>query len=124
MLPATDPARLARGERCRLRRSLRPLSGALGTQTPFRQTLLGGFGGTALVVGVRWSFRGKDAGSVHIGRYGRDRGRGLGRAARPGGSDAGSPNPPTDMEVGPAASVDPLGVGLREGCCGAVVAAR
>jgi hypothetical protein len=29
----------------------------------------------ALVVGVRCSFPGEDAGSVHIARYGRDRGR-------------------------------------------------
>jgi hypothetical protein len=29
---------------------------------------LGGFGGIALVLGVRWSFRGKDAGSVRIQR--------------------------------------------------------
>ena len=35
----------------------------------------------ALVGGVRWSFRGKDAGSGHIGRYGRDRGRGLGASS-------------------------------------------
>ena len=31
-----------------------------------RQTLLGGFGGIPLVAGVRWSFRGKDAGSARI----------------------------------------------------------
>jgi hypothetical protein len=30
-----------------------------------------------LVVGVRWVVRGKDAGSVRIRRYGRDRGRRL-----------------------------------------------
>ena len=29
----------------------------------------------ALVAGVRWSFPGEDTGSVHIHRYGRDRGR-------------------------------------------------
>src|SRR5213592_3220108 len=29
------------------------------------QAHLGGLGGTSLVVGVRWSFRGKDAGSVN-----------------------------------------------------------
>jgi len=29
----------------------------------------------ALVAGVRWSFPGEDAGSVHIRRYGRDRER-------------------------------------------------
>ena len=29
----------------------------------------------ALVAGVRWSFPGEDAGSVHIRRYGRDWGR-------------------------------------------------
>ena len=32
----------------------------------------GGLGGTLLVDGVRWSFRGKDAGSVRSGGYGRD----------------------------------------------------
>src|SRR6266566_340947 len=34
--------------------------------------VLGGFGGIPLVAGVRWSFPGEDAGSVHIHRYGRD----------------------------------------------------
>jgi hypothetical protein len=33
---------------------------------------LGGLGGTLLVAGVRWSFRGKDAGSVRSQGYGRD----------------------------------------------------
>src|SRR5215207_3265591 len=33
---------------------------------------LGGFGGTGLVVGVRWVVRGKDAGSVRIRGYERD----------------------------------------------------
>ncbi len=33
---------------------------------------LGGFGGTSLVGGVRWSGRGKDAGSIHMQTYGRD----------------------------------------------------
>ena len=31
----------------------------------------------ALVAEVRWSFRGKDAGSARTQRYGRDRGRSL-----------------------------------------------
>jgi MFS family permease len=35
-------------------------------------TLLGGFGVMPLVAGVRCSFRGKDAGSAHSRRYGRD----------------------------------------------------
>jgi hypothetical protein len=37
-----------------------------------------------LVAGVRWSFPGEDAGSVHIRRYGRDLGRcqGASSAAR------------------------------------------
>ena len=35
----------------------------------------------ALVVGVRWSFRGKDAGSADSRSYRRDRGRGLGAAS-------------------------------------------
>jgi hypothetical protein len=34
--------------------------------------IVGGFGGMPLVAGVRWSFRGKDAGSARISRYGRD----------------------------------------------------
>ena len=33
---------------------------------------LGGFGGILVVVGVRWSFRNKDAGSARSGGYGRD----------------------------------------------------
>ena len=37
-----------------------------GDGHPARVAGLGGFGGMVLVVGVRWSFRGKDAGSVRI----------------------------------------------------------
>jgi len=37
-----------------------------------QKTSLGGFGGMPLVAGVRCSFPGEDAGSVHIHRYGRD----------------------------------------------------
>ena len=33
---------------------------------------LGAFGGTALVAGARWSFAGKDAGSVNSQSYWRD----------------------------------------------------
>jgi hypothetical protein len=36
--------------------------------TFFRQTLLGGFGGIALVAGACWSFEGKDAGSARSRR--------------------------------------------------------
>ena len=42
---------------------------------------LGGFGGMSLVAGVRWSFRGKDAGSSDSGFYRSDRGRGLGASS-------------------------------------------
>src|SRR5204863_7615754 len=38
----------------------------------FRGWKLGGFGGMALVAGVRCSFPAENAGSVHIRRYGRD----------------------------------------------------
>ena len=37
-----------------------------------RDGRLGGFGGMSLVAGVRWSFRGKDAGSARSRGYGRD----------------------------------------------------
>ena len=36
------------------------------SRTRSHPAILGGFGGTSLVAGVRWSFRGKDAGSVRI----------------------------------------------------------
>ena len=50
----------------------------------------------ALVVGVRWSFRGKDAGSVRMRSYtGATEDAASGRAARPGDTDAISSNPPT-----------------------------
>jgi len=39
-------------------------------QSPSRSSV-GGFDGIPLVAGVRWSFPGEDAGSVHIRRYGR-----------------------------------------------------
>ncbi len=39
---------------------------------PRRAPDLGGFGGVALVAGVRWSFRGKDAGSADSRSYRRD----------------------------------------------------
>ena len=35
----------------------------------------------ALAAEVRWSFRGKDAGSARTQRYGRDRGRSLGASS-------------------------------------------
>ena len=48
---------------------------------------LGGFDGTLLVAGARWSFRGKDAGSVRIEEIrARLRTQSSGRAARPGGT--------------------------------------
>src|SRR5262245_3009201 len=48
---------------------------------------LGGPGGTSLVAGVRWSFRGKDAGSVRMRSYtGATEDAASGRAARPSGS--------------------------------------
>ena len=43
---------------------------------------LGGFGETPLVVGVRWSFRGKDAGSADSGAIGATEDAASGRAAR------------------------------------------
>jgi hypothetical protein len=48
-----------------------------------------------LAVGVRWSFRGKDAGSVRSEELrARLRTQSSGRAARPGGAATISPNPP------------------------------
>ena len=46
-----------------------------------RGCALGGVGGVPLVAGVRCSFRGKDAGSGRIHKYGRDRGRRIGASS-------------------------------------------
>ena len=55
----------------------------------------GGFGGISLAVGVRWSFRNKDAGSVRSRRLrARPRTQSSGRAARPGGTAAIPASPP------------------------------
>ena len=51
-----------------------------------------------LVTGVRWSFRGEDAGNLKSQSYWGDgvtRAEPVGRAARPGGTDCISPNPPS-----------------------------
>src|SRR5919197_5420581 len=69
--PATKKPRLTIERPCPLARLLRspdrrdvvqPGRGIYGRH------LLGGFGGTSLVVGVRWPFRGKDAGSPNSGQ--------------------------------------------------------
>jgi hypothetical protein len=50
--------------------------------------------------GCRWSSRGKDAGSVHISGYGRDRGRRLAAIQRsPGGTEPVSPSPPRPRDL-------------------------
>src|SRR5206468_3135665 len=70
--------------------------------------LLGGFGGTSLVVGVRWSFRGKDAGSPDSSAIGATEDAASGRAARPDDTDCVSSNPPTARRSWP---------GERAGSC-------
>jgi hypothetical protein len=45
------------------------------------------------VAGVRWTFRGKDAGSVDSGSIGATEDAASGRPARPGGTTCISPNP-------------------------------
>ena len=76
----------------------RPLVAALLARELLRRHApvrgLGGFGGVALVAGVRWSFRGKDAGSADSRAIGATEDAASGRAARPGDSAAISPNPP------------------------------
>ena len=57
---------------------------------------LGGFGGMALVAGVRWSFRGKDAGSVRTGSIrARLRTQHRGEQRGPAAQPRISPSPPT-----------------------------
>ncbi len=51
-----------------------------------------------LAAGVRWSFRGKDAGSVDSSAIGATEDAASGRAARPGGSDVGPSSPPQRQE--------------------------
>ena len=49
----------------------------------------------SLVAGVRWSFRGKDAGSLRMRSHtGATEDAASGRAARPGGTAVISPSPP------------------------------
>src|ERR671931_759108 len=89
--PATKKPRLTIERPCPLARLLRspdrrdvvqPGRGIYGRH------LLGGFGGTSLVVGVRWPFRGKDAGSPNSGQLlGRLRTRPRADTARPDGTD-------------------------------------
>ena len=73
---AADPDR-ARA-RCAGRDGLGPVGstssggGRASASVPSPVRSLGGFGVKPLVAGVRWSFPGEDAGSVHIRRYGRD----------------------------------------------------
>jgi glyoxylase-like metal-dependent hydrolase (beta-lactamase superfamily II) len=63
-------------------------AGDVGGQHHRAPRALGGLGGTPLVAGARWSFRGKDAGSVRTRKVrARLRTPHRGRAARSGGTD-------------------------------------
>src|SRR5436190_5929713 len=94
-MPGTFPA--GGTTSARRRRSRKPTaSSARDPENRGRQ--LGGLGGTPLVVGVRWSFRGKDAGSVNsrklLARLRYQGGASVGEQRGPTAPDCVSPSPP------------------------------
>src|SRR6266702_3660081 len=94
-MPGQSPRLLSNGAR-RAGASARRRSRSLARRGSLPERAAGGLGGTSLVVGVRWSFRGKDAGSVNSGKLlARLRAPPRGEHARPDGTGYVSPRPPT-----------------------------